>query len=152
MPSQRLTMTNSLSSVQHLTTLLNLRAWALSSGPSKPASQVQTARHGSLLVKHLMCTWHCISSLKHTILLLVEDFFFLTSQNSLPSPRPTHTNLPLSTITTKKREEGTLRKIMKCVLLTGTTTRSDCWNTPFFPSLHPTRSLQLTAFVQIRHT
>lgn len=68
--------------------------------------------------------------------LLVEDFFFLTSQNSLPSLRPTRINLPLSVLNAKKREEHQERKSLKCVLLTGTAKRSDSWNTPFFPSLY----------------
>lgn len=46
---------------------------------------------------------------EHTIL-SVEDLFFLTSQNSFPSQKPTHINLPLSVIITKKREERTWRK------------------------------------------
>lgn len=108
------------------------------------AGQVPAARHGSLLVKHLMCTWHCISSfLKEDTILSVEDFFFLTSQNSLPSQKPTHINLPLSVIITKKREERTRRKknYQMCLTNWQNYTQSDHWNMPFFPCLHPTTSL-----------
>lgn len=90
-----------------------------------------------------------------TILLSVEDFFFLTSQNSLPSLRPTHTNLPLSVITTK-REERTLRKKNYEMCFTNWYSykiRLLKYAVLSIPSSHkvPIGHGYLTAFVQIRH-
>lgn len=91
-----------------------------------------------------------------TILLSVEDSSFLTSQNSLPSLRPTHTNLPLSVLTTKKREERTLRKKNYEMCFSNWYNYKIRWlkySCLSIPSSHkvPIGHSYLTTVVQIRH-